>query len=103
MSAYTEAIQCARGLLDGHRVHQNRDEYKRALIELCASLDPAGPMDDAIDKARALIDYNPERRVEFAIIVPDRNVTDVDISVMIEATLRNVTKFEVVGPPEVSS
>lgn len=103
MSTYTDAIAQARTLLDDHRVHQNRDEYKRALIELCASLDPAGPMDDAIDKACALIDYNPERRVEFAIIVPDRNVTDLDISIMIEASLRDVTKFRIISPPEVSS
>lgn len=104
MSAYTDAINRARSLLDSHRVHQNRDEYKRALIELCASLDPGiRTMPEAMEKAEALIDYNPERRVEFLINVPNQDVTDVDISVMIEAALRDVTKFAVISPPEVSS
>lgn len=104
MSAYTDAIGRARRLLDDHQVRQNRDEYKRALIELCAMFDPVHPMDEAIDKAEELINYNPERRVEFTINVPNMRLTDTEISIMIQGALREaLLPITLIAPPEVSS
>lgn len=100
MSAYTDAIGRARSLLDGPRpAGQEVTEYERALIELCATFDPEGPMDEAIERAKALINYNPERRVEFTIRVPEMAHSDKWLSATIqEAINRAVLPFSIDGP-----
>lgn len=101
MSAYEDAIERAQGLLDGGAADS---EYKRALIELCASFDPERPMNEAVDRARQRIEYDPMRGVEFTIRVDDMDLSDDEVSAMIHrALVMTQLPFHITSEIEVAS
>jgi len=98
MSAYEDAIGRAKRLLGENNFHEtgtNYAEYKRGLIEMCAMFDSEREMGEAIQRAKARIEYNPERTVTLTIRVPDIDDDDQTVADLIVETLRHLTTLTI--------
>lgn len=97
MTAYDDVIGRARRLLRGSDTVPS--DYWRALIELCATFDPDREMDEALDRARDLLYYEPERTVTFTINVPDIDLTDEQVAVWVASAINHYYDVDDRGVP----